>query len=114
MISPSQDDFAPLYKYKFVPNRNGIRKLQGYPEDMYRLDVNLDAPSQANFIPSTVPSYNEPKCDNIPMMIPIPKNAMMLEGFGNVTGGKRFLIRLVVFALIIGLLFYIVNKNKKV
>jgi hypothetical protein len=108
MITPTEDDLAPVYGYVYPPPTPGIRRLSGYPEKNYRLAVDLDAPIPNNFIPSTMPHYNNFRQGGIPIAVAIPPN--VLEGFG-MTAGNRFLIRLIIFALIICLIFYLVNRN---
>lgn len=112
MISPTEDDFAPIYRYMSPPPPPGIRRLAGAPEENYRLDYDIDTPLPNNFVPSSVPSYNNFRQGGIPLAVAIPPNVLEGFGMGRMHVGNRFLLRLVVFALIIGLLFYIVNKKQ--
>lgn len=107
MFNSTGNDFAPLYRYVSPPPTPGVRKLMGF-DDRYRLDVDLDAPLPNNFVPSHYASYNNIRGGGLPAVVAIPPN--VLEGFG-VNPGNRFLLRLVVFALIIGLIFYLVNNK---
>ena len=115
MINP--EDFQPseeVYNYVPAPLMPGIRKLADAEEEKYRLEVELpDEPM--NFIPSRVPSYNNPSRYyyaglGAPSCGMAPEEEMM-EGFGHSRLNLRFLIRMAIFILLIVLIYNMVTKQ---
>lgn len=108
MISPEEfeREYGAVYKYSSPPIMPGIRRLAGVPEEHHVLSVDLEAVND-NFIPSQYAEFNKSKCGK-PTQV-TSASGIGFEGFGPIR--MRFLVRLLVFALIIALLFYIIKKN---
>jgi hypothetical protein len=100
MVDPK--DYEIVNNYISPPIMPGIRKLYGVPEERHRLIVDLEAPF-INPIYSNIPNYGSRR---IPHFYPINGT---VEGFSSPRG--RFFLRLIAFILILGLIYYLSQKD---
>jgi len=103
------DEYSELNNYSYPPIMPGIRRLAGVPEARHKVNYDFEG-APLNFVPSHLPQYGTSRY-GVPVMLP-ENGRMALEGFGAMSKGNRFLVRLAVFLLIIGLVCYLVGKKQ--
>jgi len=109
MISPNdfRTDDNSIYQSTPSPILSDVKQLNGIPkEKYYSLYENGSFGKTNNFIPSYINNFNDQRM-KYPVVMSASGNG--IEGFGE-SNTINFFIRLIIFALVIALIYYLIKK----